>query len=316
MYQIIRKWMLCFCIASALCSVCACSGAESADTDNSNAEAKIQKEEQESETEISQSEDSIAEEIAEYTCTNCKGTGFVMCPPCGGTGSVQCQQCEGTGGNCSYCGGPGMVDCATCMGRGVNECTYCKGSGKVGKQAAQEDSAATYSSEEIYPCPECQGEGRTGICANCGGDGWDENTRQICTKCLHTGKNRCERCDGYGMLDSNGNGVGTNIPSSSHSTPVPDYSTEQAHSECWICHGDGLCNNCGGTGRYEFNPEWAGDYCRTCKGDGRCTGCNGRGYNQVQGHSLEKWEACLDLNDTGVGNRLFGGIKIIDKYFR
>lgn len=152
---------------------------------------------------------------------------------------------------------------------------------ETGENTAQESQPDQNSSEStgIHPCPDCNGEGCIGTCSNCGGDGWDAEAQQICVKCLHTGKNKCERCDGYGMLDSNGNGVGTNTTPVQPTPTIPNAldGTTIEPATCWICLGDGLCNNCDGTGRYAFNPEWAGDRCRTCDGTGRCASCNGRG---------------------------------------
>lgn len=132
--------------------------------------------------------------------------------------------------------------------------------------------------EDITACPDCNGEGRIGTCENCQGTGYDKKTKQICVKCLHTGKTRCERCDGYGMIDSNGKGTSGVSNSRSQDVELPATNNYPHHSsECWYCHGNGLCDNCGGTGRYAYNPEYAGDYCRTCDGTGRCPGCNGKG---------------------------------------
>lgn len=138
--------------------------------------------------------------------------------------------------------------------------------------------SADEQTDDISVCPDCNGEGRLGSCDNCQGTGYDKKAKQICVKCLHTGKKRCERCDGYGMIDSNGNGTSGNTYSGSPSVTTPDVNTYSHHSsECWFCHGDGLCDNCGGSGRYTYNPDFAGDSCRTCDGTGRCPGCNGKG---------------------------------------
>lgn len=144
----------------------------------------------------------------------------------------------------------------------------------------EETSPSSEQTNEISICPNCNGEGRIGTCENCQGTGYDKKTNQICVECLHTGKKRCEKCDGYGMIDSNGNGTsGSNdYGSQPRSAETSDVGTYFHHSsECWTCHGNGLCNNCAGTGRYAYNPDYAGDFCRTCDGTGRCPGCNGKG---------------------------------------
>lgn len=287
-----RKFKMCMisaCLAYCLCSVCGCSAPKPEKTEDIRSEEQVQEELTEPEMETSEPADTVPDATTDekqdeprgYLCLNCEGSGYISCLPCGGTGQGQCQQCEGAGGNCSNCGGPGMIQCATCFGTGETICLECSGTGSLSapQEQQQYDTEVSGDNGEIFPCPECQGEGRTGVCLNCGGDGWDENIRQICVNCLHTGKNRCEGCDGYGWLDSNGNGVGTNNPSFRQPAVTPDTSFERSYSECWTCHGNGICDNCGGTGRYEYYSEWAGNYCRMCDGNGRCPGCDGRGYN-------------------------------------
>ena len=288
MHKKTKILILCIC-SLFLCCLCACSNSEK-DRLSTNLESEnFQEESVVSETEkvmeesatVSSNdeviEQSVESEVTKKTlCSECKGKGFISCPPCGGTGRVQCQQCEGKGGNCTYCDGSGKLNCATCLGKGNIDCTACGGSGTLNVKETQENEEPS-DENGIHPCPDCQGEGRVGICSNCGGSGYDKKIKQICIKCLSTGKNRCDRCDGYGMLDSNGNGVGTNIPPAQQ-TPNTPNAPQKESSKCWICHGDGKCNNCGGSGKYEFNPEWAGDSCRTCGGSGRCKACGGRGY--------------------------------------
>ena len=43
---------------------------------------------------------------------------------------------------------------------------------------------------------------------------------------------------------------------------------------CWRCGGNGVCNNCHGSGRSVFTDDYDG----ACGGSGRCPACNGRGY--------------------------------------
>ena len=119
---------------------------------------------------------------------------------------------------CNNCGGKGYKDCTTCGGSGMIACKTCNSSNKnsevqetktISTQPTNGETVAN-SEDGIHLCSECKGEGRTGICSNCKGDGYDKNTKQICVACLTTGKNRCDVCDGYGMLDSNGKGVAAN----------------------------------------------------------------------------------------------------------
>ena len=148
------------------------------------------------------------------------------------------------------------------------------------EQTNEEPSPSSEQTNEISICPNCNGEVRIGTCENCQGTGYDKKTKQICVKCLHTGKKKCEQCEGYGMIDRNGKGTSgiNDSGSQSRSVETPDTGTYYHHSsECWYCHGNGLCKNCGGTGGYTYNPTYAGDYCRTCDGTGRCPGCNGKG---------------------------------------
>lgn len=47
---------------------------------------------------------------------------------------------------------------------------------------------------------------------------------------------------------------------------------------CFYCYGSGLCDTCGGSGRYEYTASsFRGDVCPTCGGSGRCHGCYGSG---------------------------------------
>ena len=289
MCRSVKILVLCVFSLFCLCGLCACSNSEKNVSSNifynNNVQEKLDDIERTLSSSASKSQDTGEEEILNNSqesrhkkeCSDCKGKGVISCLPCGGTGRVQCQQCEGKGGNCTYCDGSGNLNCATCFGKGNIDCTACGGSGKLTVEDIQGKQESSDGSTGIHPCPDCQGEGRTGICSNCDGSGWDKKTKQICVKCLSTGKNRCDRCHGYGMLDSNGNGVGTNVPPA-HQTPDSPNTPPKELSKCWICHGDGKCNNCGGSGRYEFNPEWAGDLCRTCNGDGKCPSCHGKGF--------------------------------------
>ena len=287
MLKNLKIFLLCVLLVPGLC---ACSDSEEDVSDNfskninnisenTDTEEDAAESRTESSDNITVSRKRRTEDDKKVACSECNGTGYISCPPCGATGSVQCQQCEGRGGFCTYCDGSGRLDCATCRGEGYIACELCGGRGSLRASAGQTDSASAGGEETISICPDCKGEGRLGSCKTCGGDGWDENRGQSCVKCLHTGKNRCERCDGYGMLDSNGNGVSTNAPSAQQNPNdyLPDSSYGQSDSKCWSCKGEGVCQNCGGSGRYGFNPEWAGDGCKTCGGTGRCPACDGRG---------------------------------------
>ncbi len=71
--------------------------------------------------------------------------------------------------------------------------------------------------------------------------------------------------------------------SGSQSWEMPAYPyvpKEKESMTCWSCYGDGVCDWCDGSGRYDHYPDWAGTICRTCDGTGDCPGCDGRGtYN-------------------------------------
>ena len=62
-----------------------------------------------------------------------------------------------------------------------------------------------------------------------------------------------------------------------NAVPNPSWS-DNSGTLCIICHGDGVCGFCEGSGRYEFYPDWAGNSCRTCGGSGKCRTCGGSGW--------------------------------------
>jgi len=145
-------------------------------------------------------------QTAKVDCLDCDGTGKVPCPPCGQTGRVQCQQCEGIGCvlccrnglrecvcdtniGCSSCDGQGELDCITCIGSGMIPCETCNSSNTGSAQGVTSSyntptNGENFTDGDIHLCPDCEGEGRTGICTNCGGEGYDIKTQQICVNCF------------------------------------------------------------------------------------------------------------------------------------
>lgn len=250
----------------------------------------------------------------EGPCAACDGTGVFgdayttvrsECGFCGGDGRLACAYCDGSGlkecicgGNtvCDNCHGQGNKDCSTCNGGGRIVCDTCKGSGDysaVPKDSdsgkASSDSALASEDQEdgIHICSNCQGEGRTGICQNCKGKGYDTKTKQICVECLSTGKNLCEVCEGYGMLDSNGNGVSANTaPAGNDSSggqhhasggnnlgqPCPESNCEGGRRKCKVCGGGGQVK------RTESAPYYGGYKRGATTTFERCSGCGGEGY--------------------------------------
>lgn len=248
----------------------------------------------------------------EGLCAACNGTGMFgdayttarsKCGFCGGNGRTACAYCEGSGlkecicgGNtvCDNCGGQGNKECSTCNGGGRIVCDACNGSGD--RSAAPEDKDSGKSSsvnpsvsdqeDGIHICSNCQGEGRTGICQNCKGKGYDTKAKQICVECLHTGKNLCEVCEGYGMLDSNGNGVSVNVPPAGNSgvgaqnnasgstlgQPCPEPDCEGGRRKCEVCGGGGQVK------RIESAPYYGGYKRGATTTFERCSGCGGEGY--------------------------------------
>lgn len=247
-------------------------------------------------------------QTAKRDCLDCDGIGKVPCPPCGQTGRVQCQQCEGIGcalccrnglrecvcdtnSDCSSCDGQGKLDCITCSGSGMIPCETCNSSNTGSAQGVtSSDNKPTkredFTDGDIHLCPDCEGEGRTGICTNCDGEGYDIKTQQICINCLTTGKNRCDRCEGYGMLDNNGNGVGINNPnvgnqsrfgdlySSQNGTNrqrCPEADCEGGRRKCDVCDGGGLVK------RIKTSPYYGGYKKKAVTTFEKCVACQG-GY--------------------------------------
>ena len=246
-------------------------------------------------------------QLAKADCKDCGGIGKIPCPPCGQTGRTQCQQCEGIGctlccrnglrkcvcdesAGCDNCGGTGYKDCATCSGSGMIICETCNSSNK--SSAVQEtkaisipptNSETTANSENgIHLCSQCKGEGRTGMCSNCKGDGYDEKAKQICVACLTTGKNLCDVCGGYGMLDSNGNGVSANdspvvnrIQSNTFNNSRNNTSKRKCpEPEC--VGGKRQCDVCGGGGqveRIQTSPYYGGYQKKAKTTFEKCTAC-------------------------------------------
>lgn len=88
------------------------------------------------------------------------------------------------------------------------------------------------------PCPECSGTGVASQCANCGGTGYDTDTKQVCVKCFGAGEKFCERCKGWGMLNSSGY-------SETPSVPGGDSSMGKWQNES--------CTGCSGQGYYDLS---------------------------------------------------------------
>lgn len=248
---------------------------------------------------------------AKADCLDCGGVGKIPCPPCGKTGRTQCQQCEGVGctlccqnglrmcvcsesAGCNNCGGKGYKDCTTCNGSGMIACENCNSSNK--NSAVQETKAISTqttngenvanSEDGIHLCSECEGEGRTGICSNCKGDGYDKNTKQICVVCLTTGKNLCDVCDGYGMLDSNGKGVATsdtpvvNRNQSNNFNNSLNNTSRRKCSDPECVGGKRKCDVCGGGGlveRIQTAPYFGGYRKKAQTTFKKCTACK-NGY--------------------------------------
>ncbi len=51
----------------------------------------------------------------------------------------------------------------------------------------------------------------------------------------------------------------------------------QRRQPCAECHGDGMCNGCGGHGRMLLQAGYMAA-CLDCPGDGACPECHGRGW--------------------------------------
>ena len=62
------------------------------------------------------------------------------------------------------------------------------------------------------PCPDCSGTGVASQCANCSGTGYDTDTKQVCVKCFGAGEKFCERCKGWGTLNSSGYPATPSVP--------------------------------------------------------------------------------------------------------
>lgn len=198
-------------------------------------------------------------------CDLCSGEGQRTCPTCNGNKYRVCGACNGEGGKtCISCNGTGIFGdeytlihgkCMMCSGTGISSCAYCSGTGK---------DACICSGTGVIQCKDCHGDGGF-LCAACQGEG-----RILCSHCQEKTEQPSNQASGGG----NGwydNGI--------YDSPVstPSWSHNSA-SQCWICHGDGVCNSCEGSGRSEFYPDWAGNSCRTCDGSGRCAACGGTGY--------------------------------------
>ncbi|MBS6763396.1 MAG: hypothetical protein E7J94_20620 [Clostridium sp.] len=261
--------------------------------------------------------------MGESDCAACNGSGVFgdmytgvrsECSFCGGDGRDTCAYCEGTGKKecmcggkayCDNCQGKGYKDCATCTGQGKILCKTCGGSGSrpdnnstapadTAPGSASPDStppggtAAAAADEGIHPCPNCEGEGRVGKCLNCDRKGYDKKIQQICLECINTGKNLCETCEGYGMLDSNGNGVSADTPSVAHHSGHTDslhgssgrtlgrkctnYKCEGGRCKCDVCKGGGQVK------RIQNGPYYGGRKTKAATNFERCSGCGGQGY--------------------------------------
>lgn len=61
---------------------------------------------------------------------------------------------------------------------------------------------------------------------------------------------------------------------------VPQYETRDEWVQCWVCHGNGECDQCHGTGHgVSYNPRGGSEVwrCPSCNGSGRCYTCGGTG---------------------------------------
>lgn len=229
-----------------------------------------------------------------FTCAFCGGDGRADCDYCGGSGTWDCV-CGGKS-VCDNCSGQGNTLCQTCGGAKRLRCETCKGEGSqsvmpdgtVNKSGGASAVGVSGVGEDVHPCPDCGGEGRAGECANCGGSGYDVKTKQICTACLATGKNSCDTCKGYGMLDSQGNGVRINVPQT-QTGGVNDPSGTENNTKGELCNepkckgGVRLCGVCKGAKqveRVETGPYYGGK--NSAMGTKiflvDCSGCKGRGY--------------------------------------
>lgn len=114
----------------------------------------------------------------------------------------------------------------------------------------------------IYvPCTICVGSGEcqssncnSGICAECGGTGYDK-----CNICNGTGD--CQHCDGTGIRSSSYDYFkfcsGCDATGDCQYCDGKGYQSEYSHHECFECRGTGQCTLCKGTNR-----------CYFCGGDG------------------------------------------------
>lgn len=106
-----------------------------------------------------------------------------ICPACAGLGYVDtCLNCAGSGyaygKTCLACGGSGMYDCNNCSGYGAITTDYTRS------------------------CPFCDGTGSGGVCATCGGSGYEmvSGMLMMCTSCMGSGEQTCSYCSSGGMI--------------------------------------------------------------------------------------------------------------------
>lgn len=135
------------------------------------------------------------------------------------------------------------------------------------------------------PCPECSGTGAASQCANCGGTGYDTDTKQVCVKCFGAGEKFCERCKGWGMLNSSGYPETPSVPggeSDYHIDVNGSAGMGNGEQTCPYCMGGKKkCDVCNGSGlveRYNSAPYYGGDSSMGKWQNESCTGCSGQGY--------------------------------------
>jgi len=90
------------------------------------------------------------------------------------------------------------------------------------------------------------------------------------------GKSKSKRPKGKSLSQSDGRVGGYTVPPGDLQTDKDQEPLEDTQSPAWtaceICHGDGNCGGCGGTGEVE------GKACEDCGGAGECAECDGQGH--------------------------------------
>lgn len=163
------------------------------------------------------------------------------------------------------------------------KCPRCHGAGVVKTQY----SIASYGvSTEKTKCPNCgrmimKNESHSDPCASCGGTGYVGGRSSS-----GSGSSaRSSEADGSDFLASLPPADAMRFQELSKQL----YTGRPVPIVCDVCHGSGLCKQCGGFHNLDLDAA-AYQRCQVCGGDGFCIGCRGKGNLGIKYEAVSESE--------------------------